>query len=107
CRSLAIEGIKTHPFQYALQVWRDMVKMHITSGVRYVAPDNSEPASQFELLQELKMPDPIIHAEQSEAELAAMTVTTASENSAANNPNVNGATTPKKHIKRHAIKGRF
>ena len=99
CRSLAIEAIKTHPFQYSLQVWRDMVKMHINSGVRYVAPDNSEPASQYELLQELKMPDPIIHATQSEATLESMTTTTTAQN----------ATPPpgKKHVKRHAMKGRF
>ena len=51
------------------------------------------------------MPDPIIHAQQSEAELATMTVTTATENP--NTNNANGATTPKKHVKRHAMKGRF
>ena len=69
CRALAVEAIRTHPVQYAEQVWRDMVRMHLTSGVRYAAPDNSEPESQRALLLELRDPDPVIHVQDSVARL--------------------------------------
>jgi hypothetical protein len=69
CRSLAIEAIRTHPLQYALQVWRDMVRMNVSSGQRYAAPDNKEAASQRNLLLELDKPDPLIRVEESVAKL--------------------------------------
>jgi len=72
CRNLALEGIRHHPFQYAAQVWRDMAHMHLTSGVRYVAPDDSEIDSQRDLLSGLVNPDPIIHVQDSLAKLNAI-----------------------------------
>jgi len=69
CRSLAIEAIKTHPLQYSLQVWRDIVRMNVSSGQRYTAPDNKEPASQKNLLLGLDKPDPLIRVEESVAKL--------------------------------------
>jgi len=72
CRSLALEAIRTHPVQYGMQVWRDMVRMHLTSGARYVAPDNAEPESQRSLLLELDTPDPIIHVPEAVAKLDQM-----------------------------------
>jgi hypothetical protein len=97
CRSLALEAIRTHPAQYGEQVLRDMVRMHLTSGVRYVAPDDSEPASQRSLLLELKQPDPIIHEPESVAKLdqIAGTAATSLEGKAA------------KKAMRHGTKGRF
>ena len=94
CRALAIEAIKTHPVPYAEQVLRDMVRMHLTSGERYVAPDNSEPESQLELLGELNQPDPIIHAPES---IAILKQITAGQEQA----------TPGKKAKRHTTAGRF
>jgi hypothetical protein len=69
CEKLAFEAIRHHPLQYGLQVWRDIVSMNLKSGVRYVAPDDSEPASQRALLLELEKPDPIIHVQESVAKL--------------------------------------
>jgi hypothetical protein len=97
CRSLAIEAIRTHPVQYAEQVLRDMVKMHLTSGVRYVAPDDSEVESQRSLLLELKEPDPIIHEQESVAKLDQIAGTPATGL---------GPKAAKKAMK-HAAKGRF
>lgn len=69
CRELAIEAIKHHPIQYGEQVFRDMVHMHLTNGVRYVAPDETEVGSQLELLSGLVKPDPMIQAQESIAKL--------------------------------------
>jgi hypothetical protein len=69
CRQLALEAIQTHPIKYAEQVWRDIVRMNLIGGERYVAPDNSEPESQRSLLLELDNPDPIIHVHESVAKL--------------------------------------
>jgi hypothetical protein len=90
CRQLAIEAIRTHPLQYSEQVLRDMVHMHLTSGVRYAAPDDSEVKSQLELLAELRQPDPIIHVPESEAKLDEI-----------------AGIPPGAHEKPHASKGRF
>jgi len=54
CEKLAWEAILTHPLPYAQQVWRDIARMHLTGGVRYVAPDDSEPESQRNLLLEVR-----------------------------------------------------
>jgi hypothetical protein len=97
CRQLAIEGIKHHPVQYGLQVWRDMVHMHLTSGVRYVAPDDSEIDSQRELLGELVNPDPIIHVQESLAKL----------NAIAGDAPLPAANADGKRPKRHEEAGRF
>ena len=94
CQALAVEGIKHHPIQYALQVWRDMVHMHLTCGVRYVAPDDSEIDSQRELLTELIKPDPIIHVPESMAKL----------NAIAGAEPIPGS---EKQVKRHQSTGRF
>ncbi len=94
CRKLAVEGIEHHPVQYALQVWRDMVHMHLTCGVRYVAPDDSEIDSQRELLTELVNPDPIIHVPESLAKLNAI---------ADDKPVPESG----KKVKRHEATGRF
>ena len=69
CEALALEAIRTHPVQYSEQVLRDMGRMMINTGVRYVAPDDGEVKSQLSLLEELKLPDPIIHVPESEAKL--------------------------------------
>jgi hypothetical protein len=69
CERLALEGIEHHPLQYGMQIWRDMVRMHLTSGVRYVAPDDKEPDSQRSLLLGLEKPDPLIHEPESVATL--------------------------------------
>jgi hypothetical protein len=95
CENLAIEGIRHHPLQYGMQMWRDMVHLNFTGGVRYVAPDNSEAASQRDLLLELNTPDPIIHEPESVAKLNAIV---------GQPPDAaNGA----KKSKKHAGKGRF
>jgi len=94
CQSLAIEGIKHHPVKYALQVWGDIVHMHLTCGVRYVAPDDSEIDSQRQLLTELINPDPIIHVQDSLAKL----------NAIAGDQPVPAAAKPSK---RHEVTGRF
>jgi hypothetical protein len=49
-----------------------MVHMHLTCGVRYVAPDDTEIDSQRELLTGLINPDPIIHVQDSLAKLNAI-----------------------------------
>jgi hypothetical protein len=96
CRRLAIEAIRTHPLQYGEQVWRDIVKMNINSGVRYAAPDNSEPESQRSLLLELDNPDPIIHVPESVAKLDQIVGKPADTDDSS-----------KKKVKRHAAKGIF
>jgi hypothetical protein len=96
CRALALEAIRTHPMQYGEQVLRDMVRMNLTSGVRYVAPDNSEVDSQRSLLLELKAPDPIIHEPESLAKLSAIAGTAAGDESKAT-----------RKALRRATKGRF
>jgi hypothetical protein len=83
--------------QYALQVWRDMVHMHLTSGVRYVAPDDSEIDSQRELLTELVNPDPIIHVQESVVKL----------NAIAGDEPVPAKNADGKKAKRHETTGRF
>jgi hypothetical protein len=72
CRDLAKEAILAHPFQYGMQVWRDIVHMNLLSGQRYVAPDNSEPDGQRALLKELRDPDPMIHVPDHIAKLDAI-----------------------------------
>jgi hypothetical protein len=69
CRALAIEAIRTHPWQYAKQVWRDIKSLNSTGGQRYAAPDDKEAEGQRELLLELVKPDPLIHAPESLAKL--------------------------------------
>lgn len=69
CRALALEAIRTHPLEYALQVWRDLVKMHLIAGQRYVDPGNKEAESQLDLLGKLDKPDPMIHAPEAIAKL--------------------------------------
>ena len=69
CRELALEAIRTHPLQYAGQVGRDLLRMHLTSGARYSAPDDAEAESQRSLLLELDTPDPIIHVPEAVAKL--------------------------------------
>jgi hypothetical protein len=98
CRALAIEAIRTHPLQYARQVWRDMVHMHLTGGVRYVAPDDSEPETQRELLEELPTPDPMIRAPEALAKLDQITGQTAADDQ---------GQAPTKKEMRQASKGRF
>jgi len=97
CRALAVEGIRHHPLQYGAQVWRDMVRMHLTNGVRYVAPDDSELESQRSLLLELEHPDPLIHVQESVAKLEAIEGMQAGAGAAA---------TPKSS-KKHVATGRF
>ena len=96
CRSLALEAIRTHPLQYGEQVFRDMVHMHLTSGGRYSAPDDSEAGSQRDLLLELDNPDPIIHVPESVAKLNAIV----GEPQPVEN-------SPGKKARRHGVKGRF
>jgi hypothetical protein len=97
CEALALEAIRTHPLQYGQQVWHDMVRMHLNSGVRYVAPDDSEVASQLDLLKELQAPDPILHVPDSLAKLNQI---------AGVQPGADQGQPPKK-VKRHLAKGRF
>ena len=97
CERLAWEAIRRHPLQYGKQVWRDMVHLHLTGGVRYVAPDNSEAGSQRSLLLELNTPDPIIHAPEAVAKLDAII----------GNPAATAEASPAKKAKKHATKGRF
>jgi len=97
CERLAWEAIRHHPWQYGRQVWRDMVHMHLTGGVRYVAPDNSEAESQRSLLLELDTPDPIIHVNESVARLDAIIGAPASTDGGA----------PARKARRHAATGRF
>jgi len=99
CRDLAVEGILHHPFQYVKQVWRDIARLQFTSGQRYVAPDDYEPASQRSLLLELDNPDPIIHVPESVAKLDKIIGSPAGSDDAAS---------PKKKAKKHEVPtGRF
>ncbi len=97
CEKLALEGIEHHPLQYGMQMWRDLVHMHLTDGVRYVAPDYKEPQSQLDLLKELSKPDPIIHAPESEAKLVAII----------GQPPADAQGDTSRKAKSRAIKGRF
>jgi len=98
CEKLAWEAILTHPVQYAAQVWRDVARMHLIGGVRYVAPDDAEPESQRSLLLELKSPDPIIHVPESIAKLDNIIGTPADAGDAA---------TPHKKPNKHLVTGHF
>ena len=97
CRALAIEAIRTHPLQYGAQVWRDLVRMHINGGVRYVAPDDKEPDSQRSLLLELDSPAPLIHVSEAVAKLDKI----------AGKPAATADESPAKKSRKHAATGRF
>lgn len=63
CRALAIEAIRTHPREYAMQIWRDLVTLQIHLGSRVQAPTQNDLNDLKGLLRHHETFDPLMHVE--------------------------------------------